>query len=245
MFHNYRFTVAERFMRYVQVDTQSDPNSATQPSTEKQKDLSRMLVNELIELGINDAHLDTHGYVYATIPSNSTRKVPAICFCAHVDTSPDSSGIGVKPIVHENYDGSDIVLPDDTTQVIKVSDHPYLKKKTGEDIITASGTTLLGADDKAGIAVIMDMANYLMTHPEITHGDIKILFTPDEEIGRGVDKVNIDKIGAVAAYTLDAGERGALEDETFSADGVTVVFEGVSAHPGYANGKLVNAIKVA
>ncbi|HEY0680632.1 MAG TPA: peptidase T, partial [Chitinophagaceae bacterium] len=231
--------------RYVQVDTQSDPNSATQPSTEKQKDLSRMLVNELIELGINDAHLDTHGYVYATIPSNSTRKVPAICFCAHVDTSPDSSGSGIKPIVHENYDGRDIVLPDDTTQVIKVSDHPYLNKKMGEDIITASGTTLLGADDKAGIAVIMDMANYLMTHPGIKHGDIKILFTPDEEIGRGVDKVNIDKIGAVAAYTLDAGERGALEDETFSADGVTVVFEGVSAHPGYANGKLVNAIKVA
>ncbi|HYF30817.1 MAG TPA: peptidase T [Chitinophagaceae bacterium] len=245
MFQDYAFSVAERFMRYVRIDTQSDAASTTQPSTEKQKDLSRLLVQELQQLGISDAHLDEHGYVYATIPSNSSKKVPVIAFCAHVDTSPDTTGAGVQPIVHKNYDGSDIVLPDDITQVITTTGHPYLKKKIGEDIITASGTTLLGADDKAGVAVIMDMAAFLMSHPEVPHGVIKILFTPDEEIGRGVDKVNIEKLGAVAGYTLDAGELGAFEDETFSADGVTVVFHGVSAHPGYAKGKLVNAIKVA
>lgn len=245
MFHDYKFSVAERFQRYVQVDTQSDPNSTTQPSTEKQKDLSRMLVQELQELGITDAHLDDHGYVYATIPSNSSKDVPVICFCAHVDTSSDSSGAGVKPIVHKNYDGSDIVLPDDPSQIITTKEHPYLKKKIGEDIITASGTTLLGADDKAGIAVIMDMAAYFMSHPQAKHGEIKILFTPDEEIGRGVDKVDLKKLGASVGYTLDAGERGAYEDETFSADGVTITFYGVSAHPGYAKDKLVNAIKVA
>lgn len=245
MFHDYTFSVAERFLRYVQVDTQSDPNSTTQPSTEKQKDLSRMLVQELHQTGISDAHLDEHGYVYATIPSNSSKDVPVICFCAHVDTSSDSSGAGVKPIVHKNYDGSDIVLPDDPLQVITTAEHPYLKKKIGEDIITASGTTLLGADDKAGVAVIMDMAAYFMQHPEVKHGAIRILFTPDEEIGRGVDKLDMEKLGAFAGYTLDAGELGAFEDETFSADAVTVEFLGVSAHPGYAKDKLVNAIKVA
>lgn len=245
MFHDYKFSVADRFLRYVQVDTQSDPNSTTQPSTEKQKDLSRILVQELQQMGIADAHLDEHGYVYATIPSNSDKEVPVICFCAHVDTSSDSSGANVKPIVHKNYDGADIVLPDDPSQVITTTEHPYLEKKMGEDIITASGTTLLGADDKAGIAVIMDMAAYFMLNPEAKHGTIKILFTPDEEIGRGVDKLDLEKLGASVGYTLDAGERGAFEDETFSADGVTVVFHGVSAHPGYANGKLVNAIKVA
>lgn len=245
MFDQYKFSVEERFLRYVKVDTQSDPNSTSQPSTEKQKDLSRMLVNELHELGIADAHLDDHGYVYATIPSNTSKKVPVVCFCAHVDTSSDSSGANVKPIIHKNYDGSDIVLPDDTSQVITTNEHPYLLKKIGEDIITASGTTLLGADDKAGVAVIMDMAAFLTSHPEIKHGDIKILFTPDEEIGRGVDKVDLKKLGANVAYTLDAGERGAYEDETFSADGVSVIFHGVSAHPGYAKDKLVNAIKVA
>lgn len=245
MFEQYEFTVAARFLRYVQIDTQSDPSSTAQPSTEKQKDLSRLLVQELQELGIADAHLDEHGYVYATIPSNTAKKVPVICFCAHVDTSPDSSGAGVKPIVHTNYDGSDIVLPDDPAQVITTNGHPYLLKKIGEDIITASGTTLLGADDKAGVAVIMDMATFLLSHPEVKHGDIKILFTPDEEIGRGVDKVDLVKLGADVGYTLDAGERGAYEDETFSADGVSVVFHGVSAHPGYAKDKLVNAIKVA
>lgn len=245
MFHNYSYTSAERLMRYVQVDTQSDPKSTTTPSTEKQLNLSRILVKELLELGVSDAHLDAFGYVYATIPSNSTKQVPVICFCSHVDTAPDCSGAGVKPLLHLNYDGSDIVLPDDPTQVIAVEEHPYLKEKIGEDIITASGTTLLGADDKAGLAVIMDLVNYLRLHPEIKHGVIKVLFTPDEEVGRGVDNADIQKLGAVAAYTLDGGERGSLEDENFSADGVTVTFYGISAHPGSAKDKLVNALKVA
>ena len=245
MFQSYNFTVAERFIRYVQIDTQSDPQSNTFPSTEKQKDLLKLLVSELQEIGIADVHMDGNGYVYATIPSNTEKKIPVICFCAHVDTAPDCTGKNVKPIVYKNYDGKDIVLPDDESQIISINEHPYLKEKIGEDIITASGTTLLGADDKAGIAVIMDFANYLITHPEIKHGNIKILFTPDEEIGRGVDKVNLQKLGADFAYTLDGGERGAYEDETFSADGVTINFYGVSAHPGYAKDKLVNAIKVA
>ncbi|MBX2924826.1 MAG: peptidase T [Chitinophagaceae bacterium] len=245
MQHSYSFTVAERFIRYVQVDTQSDPQSDTTPSTAKQKDLSLLLVKELHEMGVTDAELDEYGYVYATIPSNTSKKVPVICFCSHVDTAPDCSGTGVKPVVHRNYNGKDIILPDDTAQVISTADHPYLLKKTGDDIITASGTTLLGADDKAGVAVIMDMANYFMRHPELKHGDIKVLFTPDEEIGRGVDKVDLQKLGADYGYTLDAGELGAFEDETFSADGVTITFSGVSAHPGYAKNKLVNAIKIA
>jgi tripeptide aminopeptidase len=245
MFDNYSFTVLEKFLRYVQIDTQSDPHSKTFPSTDKQKTLSRLLVQELQQIGITDAHLDEHGYVYATIPATTSKQVPVICYCAHVDTAPDCTGAGVKPIVHTNYNGGDIVLPDDTTQVISTKEHPYLLKKVGEDIVTASGTTLLGADDKAGVAVIMDMASYLMAHPEVEHGTIKILFTPDEEIGRGVDKVDLQKLGAQYGYTLDGGERGSYEDETFSADGVTITFHGVSAHPGYAKDKLVNAIKVA
>jgi tripeptide aminopeptidase len=245
MFTNYNFTVQERFLRYVKIDTQSDPQSTTCPSTEKQKDLSRILVQELKAMGIADAQLDENGYVYATIPSSTTKQVPVICYCSHVDTAPDCTGAGVKPLVHTNYDGGNIVLPDDPSQVISPDDHPYLRKKKGEDLITASGTTLLGADDKAGVAVIMDMANYFMTNPAIPHGVIKILFTPDEEIGRGVDKADLQRLGAQFAYTLDAGERGAYEDETFSADGVTITFHGVSAHPGYAKDKLVNAMKVA
>ena len=245
MFDNYSYTSAERLMRYVQVDTQSDAKSTSMPSTAKQLDLSRLLVKELLELGVADAHLDEFGYVYATVPSNTGKTVPVICFCAHVDTAPDCSGAGVKPLLHANYDGTDMVLPDDTTQVISIKEHPYLKEKIGEDIITASGTTLLGADDKAGLAVIMDLVNYLRLHPEVKHGTIKILFTPDEEVGRGVDKADIQKLGAAIAYTLDGGERGSLEDENFSADGVTVSFYGVSAHPGSAKGKLVNALKVA
>jgi tripeptide aminopeptidase len=245
MFENYSFTVAERFIRYVQIDTQSDPVSRSHPSTEKQKDLGGLLVKELQEMGITDAGLDEFGYVYASIPSNSARQVPVICFCAHMDTAPDCSGNGVQPIVHRNYDGGNIVLPDDPTQIISPQDHPYLKEKAREDIITASGTTLLGADDKAGVAVIMDMAHFLMSHPDSAHGKIRILFTPDEEIGRGVDKLDMQRLGASFGYTLDAGERGAFEDETFSADGVQIVFHGVSAHPGYAKDKLVNAIKVA
>lgn len=245
MFEDYSFTVAERFMRYVQIDTQSDPGSGTIPSTEKQKGLGRLLAEELRKMGLNKAELDAYGYVYAEIPANSDKQVPAICYCAHVDTSPDCPGGNVKPVVHKNYDGGDIVLPDDPMQVISPDEHPYLKEKKGDDIITASGTTLLGADDKAGIAVIMDMANYLMAHPEIKHGPLKILFTPDEEIGRGVNKVDLQKLGAAYGYTLDGGELGSYEDETFSADGATFTFYGTSAHPGYAKDKMVNAVKIA
>jgi len=240
-----RFTVKERFLRYVTIDTQSDASSPTYPSTEKQKDLGRVLVNELLEMGISDAHLDEFGYVYATIPANSEKTVPAICFCSHMDTSPDCSGAGVKPIVHQNYLGADIVLPDDPTQVIRMADHPDLKNQTGNDIITAGGTTLLGADNKAGLAEIMDACYQLANNPTIKHGDIKILFTPDEEIGRGVDKVDVAKIGACAAYTIDGENAGNLENETFSADGGTLVINGVSAHPGFAKGKMESAIKIA
>jgi tripeptide aminopeptidase len=237
--------IADRFCDYAKIDTQSDPESTTFPSTAKQKDLSRLLVTELLEMGISDAHLDEFGYVYATLKSNIDKKVPVICFCAHVDTSPDCTGANVKPIIHKNYQGQDLVLPDDTSQVIRAAAHPYLMERLGDDIITASGTTLLGADDKAGVAVIMDFVQHMINNPSLPHGDIRILFTPDEEIGRGVDYVNIEKLGADFGYTLDAGERGSYEDETFSADGATLNFYGISAHPGYAKGKLVNALKVA
>jgi tripeptide aminopeptidase len=237
--------IESRFCNYVKIDTQSDPESTTFPSTEKQKDLSRLLVKELLEMGLDDAHLDEFGYVYATLKSNVDGKVPTICFCSHVDTSPDCTGANVKPIIHHNYQGQDIVLPDDHSQVIRPSEHPYLLERIGDDIITASGTTLLGADDKAGVAIIMDYVQHMVNHPELPHGDIKILFTPDEEIGHGVDYVNIEKLGADYGYTLDAGERGCYEDETFSADGATVNFYGISAHPGYAKDKLVNALKIA
>lgn len=239
------FHVKERFLRYVKIDTQSDPNSETNPSTEKQKDLSRLLVEELKAMGITDAHIDEWGYVYATIPGNSPKQVPVICFCSHVDTSPDCSGFGVKPIVHENWDGTDIVLPDDVTQIIRVSEHPDLKHQIGNDIITASGTTLLGADNKAGVAEIMAAAKYLVQHPEIKHGNIKILFTPDEEVGRGTEKVDLQKLGADFAYTMDGETLGTLEDETFSADAVSLTINGVSTHPGFAKGKLENALKIA
>jgi tripeptide aminopeptidase len=237
--------IADRFCDYAKIDTQSDPESTTFPSTAKQKDLSRLLVTELLEMGISDAHLDEFGYVYATLKSNIDKKVPVICFCAHVDTSPDCTGANVKPIIHKNYQGQDLVLPDDTSQVIRAAAHPYLMERLGDDIITASGTTLLGADDKAGVAVIMDFVQHMINNPSLPHGDIRILFTPDEEIGRGVDYVNIEKLGADFGYTLDAGERGSYEDENFSADGATLNFYGISAHPGYAKGKLVNALKVA
>ncbi len=245
MFENYTFTAAERFLRYVQVDTQSDPQSITHPTTEKQKDLSKILVEELKAIGIADAHLDEWGYVYATIPSTTNKKVPVICFCAHVDTAPDCSGTNVKPLVHKNYQGQDIVLPDDKTQVLRLSDYPYLQTQMNNDIITASGNTLLGSDDKAGVAEIMDMANFLMTHKEVKHGEIKILFTPDEEVGKGTAKVDLKKLGADFGFTLDGGEAGSLEDETFSADGVQVIIHGVIAHPGYAKGKMINAMKIA
>lgn len=245
MFNNYRFTVLERFLRYVQIDTQSDPYSESFPSTAKQLDLSRLLVKELQEIGIADAVLDEHGYVFATIPGNTTKQIPVICFCSHVDTAPDVSGAGVKPIVHRNYTGTPIVLPDDPTQVLTTELHPYLKEKIGDDIVTASGTTLLGADDKAGVAIIMDLANFLLAHPEVKHGTVRILFTPDEEVGRGVEKLDMGKLGADFGYTLDGSEAGSYEDETFSADGCVVTFSGVSAHPGTAKGKMVNAVKLA
>ena len=245
MFENYKFTAADRFLRYVQIDTQSDPQSTTFPSTKKQMDLSRVLVDELLQLGVADAHMDQWGYVYATIPSNTNKKVPVICFCAHVDTASDCSGTNVKPLLHKNYRGEDIVLPDDKTQVLRLSEYPYLQKQIGNDIITASGTTLLGGDDKAGVAEIMDLANFLVSHPEVKHGEIKILFTPDEEVGKGVAHVDMKKLGADFGYTLDGGEAGSLEDETFSADGVTVIIHGVIAHPGYAKDKMINAMKIA
>ena len=241
----YPHTAAERFMRYVRIDTQSDPASPSQPSTTKQKDLSRVLVEELRMIGIPDAELDEHGYVYATIPATSQKPVPVLCFCSHVDTAPDCSGAGVKPILHKNYDGRDLILPDDPKVIISMKTHPYLRERIGDDIITASGTTLLGADDKAGVAILMDLAAYLVQHPEIPHGVIRLLFTPDEEIGRGVAKVDMQKLGARFGYTLDGSERGHLEGETFSADSVSVTFQGVSAHPGSAKGKMVSAIKAA
>lgn len=245
MFDQYQFTAAERFIRYVQVDTQSDPHAVSFPSTEKQKDLGRMLADELTAMGAADAHMDESGYVYATIPATSSKTLPAICFCAHMDTAPDCSGTGVKPLVHKNYQGQAIILPDDPAQVISPADYPYLQKLTGHDIITASGTTLLGADDKAGVAAIMDLAHFLLSNKQVKHGPVKILFTPDEEVGRGTEKVNLEKLGADFGYTLDGGDAGSLEDETFSADGVDVVIHGVIAHPGYAKDKMVNALKIA
>lgn len=239
-------SVLERFLRYVQIDTQSDPNSETFPSTARQRNLSNLLAEELRALGVADAHVDEHGYVYATIPSNSDKKdIPVICFCSHVDTSPDVTGENVKPIVHRNWDGSDIILPDDHSQVLRIGELHDLDQQIGNDIVTASGTTLLGADNKAGVAEIMAAAEYLLANPQIEHGDLKILFTPDEEVGRGTEKVNLQKLGADFGYTVDGEAIGTLEDETFSADGVKITIHGVSTHPGYAIGKLENALKIA
>lgn len=238
-------TVTERFLRYVTIDTQSDPNSPASPSTEKQKDLGRVLVTELKAIGVTDAHLDDYGYVYATIPANTTKKVPVICFCSHMDTSPDVTGKDVRPQMVKNYRGGDITLPGDTTQVIRFAEHPALKNQIGNDIITTDGTTLLGADNKAGVAEIMDAAYFFINNPDVKHGTVKILFTPDEEIGRGVDNVDIKKLGADFGYTMDGESAGSVEDETFSADGATITITGVSAHPGYAKGKMEHAIKIA
>ena len=238
-------TCVERFLRYVQVDTQSNPESKTYPSTEKQKNLGRILADELKQMGVEDAHMDEYGYVYGTIPATTDKEVPVICFCSHMDTSPDCSGENVKPQIHKNYKGGDIVLHGDKSQVINPDEHPELKNQAGNDIITSDGTTLLGADDKAGIAEIMDAMNYLITHPEIKHGMIKILFTPDEEVGRGVDKVDIKKLGADFCYTMDGETLGQVVDETFSADSVTININGVMIHPGFAKDKMENAIKIA
>jgi tripeptide aminopeptidase len=243
--NGYSNSLVDRFFRYARIDTQSNPDSASQPSTAKQLDLSRLLLEELISLGLTETELDENGYVYASIPGNTDKIVPTICFCAHVDTSPDCKASEVKPLLHNNYSGQDIVLPDDPKQIIRTSDHPYLLGKLGQDIITASGKTLLGADDKAGVAIIMELAACLMQHSEIKHGKIRILFTPDEEIGRGVNKLDMKKLNADFGYTLDGPELGSFEEETFSADGMHFTFFGISAHPGHAKGKLVNAIKMA
>ncbi len=238
-------TVTERFLRYVTIDTQSDPDSPRSPSTEKQKDLGRVLAAELKAMGVADAHLDDYGYVYGTIPANHDKKVPVICFCSHMDTSPDVTGKDVKPQIWKNYRGGDITLPGDPSQVIRFNEHPALKNQIGNDIITTDGTTLLGADNKAGVAEIMDAAHFFINNPEVKHGTIKILFTPDEEIGRGVDNVDLNKLGADFGYTMDGESAGCVEDETFSADGATITINGVSAHPGYAKGKMEHAIKIA
>jgi len=227
------------------IDTQSSHTSPTFPSTEKQKNLGGLLVEELQKIGVSDAHLDVHGYVYATVPANSVKPVPVICLCAHMDTSPDFSGKGVKPQVVRNYRGGDIVLPADGSQVIRVADNPALNDQIGNDIITTDGTTLLGADDKAGVAEIMDAVNILLQNPHLKHGTLKILFTPDEETGRGVDHIDLKKLGADFGYTMDGETAGNLEDETFSADRATITLRGVSAHPGFAKGKMENAIKIA
>lgn len=236
----------ERFLRYVTFDTQSDESSTSYPSTAKQLDLLRHLLRELHEIGLEDAAIDEHGYVMATIPATSTKKnVPVVGFIAHVDTSPEMPGAGVKPIVHKNYKGQDIVLPEDPSAVLRLSENPHLKEQIGNDIITASGKTLLGADNKAGVAEIVGAAEYLVAHPEIRHGAIRIAFTPDEEIGQGTKYFDVGKFGAKYAYTMDGETLGEIEMETFSADSMTITFQGFNTHPGYAKGKLVNAIKIA
>jgi tripeptide aminopeptidase len=243
---NYKHTVEERFIRYVQIDTTADPNSSSFPSSMKQKDLGLVLFNELTAMGLKAVEMDEWGYIFATIPSNSsTENLPTICFCSHMDTAPDCSGTNVKPIVHRNYTGQPIVLPDDNNQVITTDRHPYLKEKIGDDLITASGLTLLGADDKAGVAIIMDFVHFIQQNLTIPHGPIRILFTPDEVVGRGVEKLDMKKLNADYGYTLDGGKLGDIEDETFSADAVKVTIHGISAHPGYAKNKMVNAMKVA
>lgn len=244
LYQNQEQKLQNRFISYAKIDTQSDPSSSSCPSTLKQKNLAVVLVAELLEMGVLDAHCDEFGYVYATIPSNTSKEVPILCFCSHMDTSPDCSGENVKPIIHQNYQGEDLVLPDDVSIVLRLSEHKDLNAQFGNDIITASGTTLLGADNKAGLAEIMEAASFFMKNPQIKHGTIKILFTPDEEIGRGVDKVNLEKLGADFAYTIDGETLGSIEDETFSADGAKLVIHGVSAHPGFAKGKMESAIKI-
>jgi tripeptide aminopeptidase len=238
--------VLERFLRYVRYDTRSDESSTTSPSTATQLVFQRALVDELQALGLTDAAVDEHGYVMATIPATTARRgVPAIGFIAHVDTSPEMSGTNVVPLVHENYDGRDIVLPDDPAAVLRLADTPALAAQLGHDLVTASGTTLLGADDKAGVAEIVAAAAHLLAHPEIPHGTVRIAFTPDEEIGRGASHFDVARFGCRCAYTLDGGSRGEVESESFSADAMTLVFHGFNTHPGYAKGRMVNAIKVA
>jgi tripeptide aminopeptidase len=246
MSQGFTSSAAERFLRYVTFDTQSDEQSDTYPSTQKQLVLLNRLVEELKQIGISDAATDEYGYVMATIPASPGREqVPVIGFIAHVDTSPEVSGANVKPIVHRNYDGRDLVLPDDPSMVLREADNPELAEQRGNDVITASGLTLLGSDDKSGVAEIMAAAEYLMSHPEIQHGTVKIGFTPDEEVGRGTQYFDVNRFGARFAYTLDGPKRGELEIENFSADAMTITFKGFNAHPGYAKGRMVSAIKLA
>jgi len=241
-----RQSCLNRFLEYVTFDTQSDESSETYPSTAKQLVLLKHLVVELQKIGLKDAAIDAHGYVFATIPATTTKKnVPVIGLIAHVDTSPEMPGAGVKPIVHRNYQGQDLVLPDEPTAILKFKDNPALADQIGCDIVTASGTTLLGADNKAGVAEIVTAADYLLQHPEIPHGTIRVGFTPDEEVGNGTKFFDVAKFGAACAYTMDGETRGEIEMETFSADAITVTFQGFNTHPGYAKGKMVNAIKVA
>jgi tripeptide aminopeptidase len=242
----YPSSCVERFLRYVTYDTQSSETSESFPSTSKQLLLLERLVEELRELGLEDAAMDRHGYVFATIPATSAKPdVPVIGFIAHVDTSPELSGAGVKPIVHRDYRGQDLVLPDDPAAVIRLADNPALGEQLGHDIITASGTTLLGADNKAGVAEIVGAAEYLMRHPEVPHGAVRIGFTPDEEVGNGAKHFDVTRFGARCAYTIDGESRGELQKETFSADSMVVTFHGFNTHPGYAKGRMINAIKVA
>ena len=242
----YATRCVERFLEYVKFDTQSREDSDTFPSTPGQLVLLQHLYDELKALGLSDVTLDPHGYVFATVPATSAKPdVPVIGFLAHVDTSPEMSGQGVKAIIHENYQGQDLVLPDDPSAVIGFEDNPHLAGQIGNDIITASGTTLLGADNKAGVAEIMAAVEYLLSHPEITHGPIRIGFTPDEEVGNGTAHFDVEQFGAHCAYTMDGETLGELQVETFSADSITVTFHGFNTHPGFAKGKMVNAIKVA
>ena len=242
----YPSTCVERFLKYVTIDTQSSETSDSYPSTPGQLDLLRLLVEELQALGLDDVTMDEHGYVFATIPATTKKKnVSTIGFIAHVDTSPEMPGADIKPIIHKNYQGQDLVLPDDPTIVLRADKEPHLREQIGQDIITASGTTLLGADNKAGVAEIMGAAEYLMSHREITHGPIRIGFTPDEEVGNGTKYFDVEKFGALYAYTLDGETLGQLETETFSADTMVLTFQGFNTHPGFAKGRMVNAIKVA
>jgi len=238
-------SVLDRFLRYVVIDTQSDGASPSQPSTEKQKTLGRLLVSELLAIGLSDAAMDDNGYVYATVPANTDKSVPVICFCSHMDTAPDFSGTNVKPQVLRNYAGGDITLVGDSSRVIRVAAHPELANQIGNDVVTSDGTTLLGADDKAGLAEIVTAAEILLTDKSIKHGVIKLLFTPDEEIGRGVDKADLKRLGAQFAYTMDGETAGSVEDETFSADGMELSISGVAMHPGFAKDRMENAIKIA
>lgn len=245
MINSLKDNLIERFLGYVKIDTQSDTGSLSSPSTEKQMDLGRFLVEELKNLGIKNAEMDEFGLVYASLECNSAKSgIPKIMFCSHMDTSPDCSGANVKPIIHENYQGEDLILPDDNSQIIRISEHPDLIHQIGNDIITASGTTLLGADNKAGLAAITTALEYLIKNSEIKHGDIKILFTPDEEVGRGTENVDLKRLDADFGYTVDGETLGSVENETFSADGVEIRIHGVSAHPGFAKEKMQNALKI-